>query len=459
MSDVNRDALDGSKRGKEDPVQWKSSDLIARNKRFMPWGVSSVNRLTDPLIVFSRASGAYLWDLEGNRYVDFHAAFAPYFLGHNCARINAAAAKALTNGESLFGAGPSVMEGDLAELLCKHIACLDKVVFLNTGSEATALAIRLSRAVTKRAHVIVIQGSYNGNHDEVACNVFNTLSEVGPRVSPGEYPIKPLGAGTNIVDSRYIHPVNFNDLDSVRYVCNRYPVACLITEPILQNIGVVHPADGYLAGLRAMADELGFVLIFDEVKTGFRHAVGGVSEISNVMPDLVVYGKAIANGFPIAVVGGSAKYMNQFEATDPLIRPFVAGTYNGHPVAVAAAIETVEYLISAEDTIYPFVDSLGAKMQRGLESLFSNRGIVATISRQGSAFSIYFMNKAPSDFHELVENHDFEFDIALRRALISLGVYAVPVATKQWSISAAHTEEDIDFTLKQFAIALDMCGH
>jgi len=289
--------------------RWSPSELIERNRRYLPGGVSSVNRLTDPLIAFARAEGAYLWDISGKRYVDYHAAFAPYFLGHNFGPVNTAAARALQSGESLFGSGPSILEGDLAELLCERIMAIDKIALLNTGSEATALAIRLSRAVTERAHIIVMQGGYNGNHDEVACNVFNTIAEIGPRVHPGEYPIRPLGAGTNIVAAGLVHPVNFNDLESVRHVCEKYPVAALITEPVLQNIGVIHPNAGYLQGLRELADNFGFLLIMDEVKTGFRHAVGGYCELANVRPDLVVYGKAIANGFPLAVVGGVREHV------------------------------------------------------------------------------------------------------------------------------------------------------
>jgi len=150
--------------------------------------------------------------------------------------------------------------------------------------------------------------------------------------------------------------------------------------------------------------------------------------------------------------------MDQIVSPDPSKRPFVAGTYNGHPVAVSAAIETVKYLISNEATLYPAVEALGAKMQLGLETILGARGVTATVVRQGSAFSIYFMKRPPLDFHDIIENHDLEKDVALRRALILHGVYVVPVATKQWSISCAHTEADIDFTLAQFERALAECS-
>jgi glutamate-1-semialdehyde 2,1-aminomutase len=328
------------------------------------------------------------------------------------------------------------------------------LTLLNTGSEATSLAIRLARAVTGRKHFIVIQGSYNGNHDELACNVFNSIEEIGPRVSPGEYPLRPLGAGTTIEQERYVHAINFNDLNSVRYVCKRHPIAALITEPVLQNIGVVCPKPGYLAGLRALADEFGFVLIFDEVKTGFRHALGGYADLAGVQPDLVVFGKAIANGFPLAVVGGRRAYMDFITHGDPGKRPFVAGTYNGHPIAVAAAIRTIEHLTAHAAEIYPHLEALGASMQHGILEAFARHGITASVARQGSALSFYFMPNPPTDLHDIIENHDSHKDVALRRELIKRGVFFVPIATKQCSISAAHTQADIDFTLEQFDSAI-----
>jgi glutamate-1-semialdehyde 2,1-aminomutase len=427
---------------------------LAHNSAYMPGGVSSTNRIIDPPMIFTRGEGAYVWDLDGKRYIDYHAAFAPHFLGHNFKPVNDAVTEVLRSGESLFGAGSTVLEGRLAELVCQHIPVAEKVCLLNTGSEATALAVRIARAVTGRQHVIVVQGSYNGNHDELACNVFNDLGEIGPRVSPGEYPLRPLGAGTTIEASRFVHPINFNDLESVRYVCRRYPVAAMITEPILQNIGVVRPREGYLAGLRALADELGFLLIFDEVKTGFRHALGGYSEICGVRPDLVTYGKAVANGYPLALVGGRREYVDYVVHPDPARRPLVGGTYNGHPVAVAAAIRTIEYLSANRAELYQRIEALGQKMEAGLRERFAAHKVEASVARQGSAFSFYFMPRNPVDFHDLMEHHDFERDVALRRALVGLGVFFIPIATKQCSISAAHTSADIDETLARFDRAL-----
>ena len=428
--------------------------VLEHNRRYIPGGISSVNRAIDPTIAFIKGEGAYLWDAAGKRYIDYHAGFGPYFLGHNFVPINDAAAVALKSGDSLFGAGPSKAEGQLAELICRNVPAVEKVTFLNTGSEATSLAIRIGRAVTQRSHIIVMQGGYNGNQDELACNVFNSLADIGPRVSPGEYLLRPLGAGTTIEQTHFVHAINYNDLESVRYICRRFPIAALITEPLLQNIGVVKPKPGYLEGLRDLADEFGFLLVFDEVKTGFRHALGGYSQICGVTPDLVVYGKAVANGFPLALVGGKTEYMDSIIDPDPTRRPFVAGTYNGHPVVVAAATETVRYLAANKHEIYPRMEAMGAAMEAGITSIFAKCGIAACVARQGSAFSFYMMSKPPRDLHDIIEGHDFVRDVALRRALIQRGVFFVPIATKQCSLSAAHSDADVQSTLEQFESAV-----
>lgn len=408
-----------------------------------------MNRMVVPELVFTRAAGAHMWDVEGRRYVDYHAAFAPFFLGHNHPRVIGAIEKVLHDGTTLPGTGTTVLEGQVAELLCRHIAAVESLVFLNTGSEATAQALRLSRAVTGRDHVIVTLGGYNGWFDDVARTVMPSLADTGPHVSPGEYRFIPMGAGIPAAHREHTHVVNFNDLESVRYVCERYPIAALMTEPILHNVGVVKPLPRYLQGLRQLADEYGFTLIFDEVKTGFRHALGGYSALSGVTPDLVVYGKAVASGYPLAVLGGKRELISYFVHPDPSLRPLLAGTYNGHPVSLAAALATLEVLLEDDGAVYRHVEQLAAHFERGARTLLSDVGLTATICRQGSAFAIYFMDHAPRDWHDLVAHHLFEPDRQWRRALIDRGVYFFPEATKQCSISAAHTIGDIDFTLEQ----------
>jgi glutamate-1-semialdehyde 2,1-aminomutase len=425
----------------------KSADILRNNRRFIPGGVVSVNRATEPEVVFVKGLGAHIWDADGKQYIDYHAAFAPHLLGHNDPYVTEAVIRVLKDGASLYGSGTTVLEGRLAELTCSHVPGVESVQFLNSGSEATYQAIRLARAVTGRDHLIVMQGGYNGWHNDVSCNVMTPLEVLGPRVSPGEYPFIPLSAGIPVEHQKLVHVVNFNDLDSVEYVCQKYRVAALITEPILQNIGLVKPAPGYLEGLRRLADQHGFVLIFDEVKTGFRHGLGGYAKIAGVEPDLAVFGKALANGYPIAALGGRRDLMHYFVHPDPTKRVFLAGTYNAHPVPTAAAIATIERLLLDKGEVYRHLERLADKMERGLEEILSRWPSKAVVARQSSAFCIYFMDHCPTDWHDLASHHDFNLDGRLRRELVERGVYFFPVAAKQCSISFAHSDEDIEITL------------
>jgi glutamate-1-semialdehyde 2,1-aminomutase len=425
-----------------------SRAVAERCRRYLPGGVSSLNRRVEPEIAFVRGCGAYLWDADGNRYVDYHAGFAPYLLGHAHAAVDEAVVRAIRDGVTLAGSGPAPWEGRAAELLCECVPTLEKVQLTCTGSEATYHALRLSRAFTGRDHIVVMQGGYNGWHDEVACNVMTPLEKLGPQAVGGEYPFIPMSAGMPVGIKDRVHVVEFNDLPAVERAFEIYPVACLITEPILQNIGIVKPQPGYLQGLRELCDRHGVVLVFDEVKTGFRHALRGYQSIAGVRPDLSTFGKAIANGYPMGAIGGRAEIMNLFDHPDPDRRVLIAGTYNGHPVPTAAAIATMELLLRERDTFYLRLDALGAKMQAGLTTLFEQHGIEAVVARQGSAFCAYFMDHLPTNWYDLASHHDMAFDLKYRRALIARGVYHFPLPTKQGSISAAHTEADIDFTLE-----------
>jgi glutamate-1-semialdehyde 2,1-aminomutase len=426
----------------------KSEAILSKNSRFIPGGVVSTNRAVDPPIVFHKAEGAWMWDVDGNQYLDYHAAFGPYVLGHSDAYVNDAVRRVLDEGRSLFGSGTTELEGNLAELICDSVPFIDSIQVLNTGSEATYQALRLARAATGRSHIIKPQGGYHGWHNDVACNLMSPLAAMGPRRVADEYPYLPISAGIPSEHSELVHSINFNDLDSVEAMCRKYPIAALITEPILQNIGVVHPLPGYLEGLRELAGKYGFVLIFDEVKTGFRHALGGYAALSGVNPDLVVYGKAIANGYPLAVVGGKKELMDLFVAPDPLKRVLLAGTYNAHPVPTVAAIATIERLASDSGAIYRKLEALGQRMQSGLEEIFAKTNATAVVARQGSAFCVYFMDHLPVDWHDVIEHNDVELDGQLRKKLLDSGVYFFQLPMKQCSLSAAHTEADVDATLR-----------
>jgi glutamate-1-semialdehyde 2,1-aminomutase len=424
----------------------QSTALSLQASKYIAGGVVSLNRKVNPHIVFSQGKGSKIYDLEGNEYIDYHAAFGPHMLGHNNEEVNDAVREVLSSDRSLIGSGTNPLEVHLAQLLCQTIESLDLVQITNTGSEAVAHAIRLSRAFTQKTDVLLVLGGYNGWHNEVCRSVMPQLHEVGARVIGGEYPFIPLSAGIPEVVQKQIHVVNFNDLESVEFVLKRYPVACVLTEPVLQNIGVVLPRPGYLQGLLDLCDRYGTLCIFDEVKTGFRSAIGGYQHLAGVKPHLSTFGKAVANGYPLGIIGGRKDIMEFFDHPDPTKRVFMAGTYNAHPVSTAAAIATLHVLQNPQ--VYQQIADMSCKLYQGIEALFEEKGIPFTLSRNASAFCVYFAEKEPKDLHDIIEHVNFTLDLRYRKMLIERGVYHIPIPCKQGSVSYAHSEKDIEKTLQ-----------
>ena len=432
-----------------------AAEILERHQRSIPGGVMSLNRAIDPMRVFVRARGAYLWDHEGKRYIDYHAAFAPYLLGHGDEEIDSAVIECVRSGASLMGAGTTLWEGEAAEMLVECVPGIEQVQLTNSGSEAVVYALRFARAVTGREKVLLMQGGYNGWMDYVAFNLMDPASAVEAHQAGEEYPLRPITAGIPKVVEQTVRVVEYNDVEAVERVLAGRDVAALILEPILQNIGVVKPEPGYLERLRALCDRYGTVLVFDEVKTGFRHALGGYQAISGVIPDLCVFGKAVANGYPVGVIGGKREIMSHCAHPDASKRVVVSGTYNAHPFTVAAMKATLAKLMSREEEIYGALERLGARMEKGLNALFDERNYPATVVRQGSAFVVYFMDHAPRSWRDIAMHHDNAKDVAYRKALIEAGVFHFPVTTKQGSISFAHTDEDIDRSLEITAEVLN----
>lgn len=430
----------------KESVKLTSAQITKEAQKYIAGGVVSLNRKVEPDIVFAKGKGSRIYDTEGKEYIDYHAAFAPHLLGHNDARINEAVINIMNADNSLFGSGTNALEVRLAKLLCESVLSLELVQITNTGSEATAHAIRLSRAWTGREDIILTLGGYNGWHNDVSRAVMPSLKQLGARVSPGEYPFIPSSAGMPGSTKRLIHIVNFNDLESIEYVMKRYPVACVLTEPVLQNVGVILPKEGYLQGIIDLCDKYGAVSILDEVKTGFRSALGGYQSIANVKPDLSVFGKAVANGFPLGVIGGRKDIMHLFDSAEPEKRVLIAGTYNAHPINAAAAIATIQIL--RDTNVYKHLDQVCHKLYSNLEKMFQEKGSPMVLARNASAFCPYFCEQFPQDIHDILLNHNFDFDLKFRKALIGKGIYHIPIPCKQGSVSYAHTEEDIDKTLE-----------
>ncbi len=421
---------------------------VERQRQYIAGGTMSLNRAITPSKLFVRASGAYLYDADGKEYIDYHAGFAPYLFGHGDAEVDEAVIDMIRSGASLIGAGTMPWEAEVAELLVECVPGIEQLQLTSTGSEAVGYALRLARAHTGRDVVVVMQGGYNGCFDYVSYNLMDPRSFVEDHQEGEEYPLSVTTAGVPKVIDQTVRAIEYNDLAAAEKVLAKGDVAAIILEPVLQNIGIVKPLPGYLEGLRALCDKYGTVLIFDEVKTGFRHALGGYQQLSGVTPDLCTFGKAVANGYPMGVVGGKREIMSLCAHPDPKKRVSVAGTYNGHPVNAAAAKACLSRLKARETEVYGELERLGVRLEAGLKSVFERRNYPTTIVRQGSAFAVYFMDHAPENWRDVVMNNDMERDITYRRALIENGIFHFPVVTKQGSISLAHTDADIDRTIE-----------
>ncbi|WP_417310702.1 aspartate aminotransferase family protein [Devosia sp.] len=424
------------------------AEAVARQRQYIAGGTMSINRAITPPKLFVRAEGAYLWDDSGRRYFDYHAGFAPYLFGHADKEVDDAVIAAIRSGASLIGAGTMPWEADLAEMLVEAVPGIEQLQLTSTGSEAVSYALRLARAHTGRDKVVIMQGGYNGWADYVSYNLMDPAAVVGSHEPGTEYAPRVTTAGIPKVIDETVKVIEYNDLAAAEAVLSKGDIAAIILEPVLQNVGIVKPQPGYLEGLREICDRTGTVLIFDEVKTGFRHALGGYQEIAGVTPDLCTFGKAVANGYPLGVVGGKQEIMALCNDPDPKRRVVIAGTYNGHPVNVAAAKASISRLMNRREEVYGELERLGARLQAGFEAIFAERNYATTFARQGSAFTLYFMDHAPVNWQDIALNNDNERDLAYRRAMIEAGVFHFPAATKQSSISLAHTDDDIDQTIE-----------
>jgi glutamate-1-semialdehyde 2,1-aminomutase len=421
-----------------------SEKLLDDAAEVIPGGVNTCRRRSEPRLCFQRGKGAYLWDLEGRRYIDYHAAYGAVFLGHGHPGVNERVAWALRDAV-LYGVGVTEAEVALARKIVEHVPSADQVVVCNSGSEATYHAIRLARGATGRERIIKFQGCYNGFHDYVLRNVLSAPELVGGRDPQSK------GMLDAAVDATLI--CRFNDLNDVETTVRANPeaIAAIIVEPVAHNSPGLVPRPGFLEGLRALCDREGIVLIFDEVITGFRHGLGGYQAVSGVTPDLTTMGKAIANGFPLAAIGGRRELMERF-TTNPDGDVHFGGTYNGNAVAVHAGLATIEAL--EEDGIYERVYALGERMRAGLAAIAERAGIAAVVGGFGSLFVLCFM-EGPLETYEDVLRNDTALFMRYRRELVARGVFEMPESLGRSHISAAHTEEDIDRSLEVAEEALD----
>lgn len=421
-----------------------SADLLERAAEFIPGGVNTCRRRSEPQVCFARGAGAYLWDLDGRRYVDYHAAYGAILLGHSHPAVTGRVAAAMKE-RVLFGVGVTEGELELARKIVEHVPSAEQVVVCGSGSEATYHAIRLARGVTGRQRIAKFQGSYNGFHDSVLRNVLSAPGLVGRR-DPGS-----AGMLEAAIDATLV--CRYNDLEDVESAFASAPeqIAAVILEPVGHNSPGILPEPGFLEGLRTICDREGALLIFDEVISGFRHGLGGYQAICGVTPDLTTLGKAIANGFPIAAVAGRRELMERFNTTATGDVHF-GGTYNGGAVAVEAALATIEHLERHE--VHEHIFRLGARMRSGLEAIGAEAGVPVIASGYGSLFVLCFMDGGPIRSYEDVLRNDTALFGRYRRELVARGIFEMPESLGRSHISAAHSDDDVDRSLEAARDAL-----
>jgi glutamate-1-semialdehyde 2,1-aminomutase len=420
-----------------------SEALLESAAEVIPGGVNTCRRRSEPRLCFRRGAGAYLEDLDGRRFVDYHAAYGAVFLGHSHPAVTARVAHAIET-TVLFGVGVTEAEVALARKLVEHVPSVQQAVVCNSGSEATYHAIRLARGVTGRQKLIKFQGCYDGFHDYVLRNVLSRPEGVGRR--------DPHSAGMleAAIDATLV--CRYNDLDDVRATLERHgeDVAAIIVEPVAHNSPGLLPRPGFLEGLRELCDAAGALLIFDEVITGFRHHLGGYQAICGVHPDLTTLGKAIANGFPLAAIGGRREHMERFTTTAGGDVHF-GGTYNGNAAAVEAGLATIEQL--EDGRVHERVFALGERMRSGLTEVAVRVGVPAVVGGFGSLFVLCFMEGPLETYEDVLRNDDALFG-RYRRELIKRGVFEMPESLGRSHIGAAHTTDDIDRSLEAAEAAL-----
>lgn len=420
-------------------MNWEHShQWFSRATRVIAGGVNSPARSFEAVggphpIVMERGEGPYLYDVDGNRYVDYLAAFGPLILGHNHPRVKAAIAAALERAP-LWGT-PAPSEIELAEALVAAIPGLEQVRMTTTGTEAVMSVIRLARAATSRTLVMKFEGTYHGHSDAVLVRAGSGASTIGRPDSGGI----PAGVRQDVVT------LPFNDFAALGEAMDRYgrELALVLVEPIVGNMGIVEPQDGYLQEIVRLAHRHGALVAFDEVITAFRFHYGPAASLYGVYPDLYVLGKAIGGGLPLAAYGGPRDLMARVA---PLGEVFQAGTLAGNPLSCAAGLATLEVLRA--ESPYQRMDGLAARLAQGILEAAWAADIAVTINRVGSAFTLFFGEQPVVDYASAAKASAEQF-ACFHRLMLERGVYLAPSRFEAWFVSAQHGEAEIEFTLEQ----------
>jgi len=419
------------------PSRARSQALQERAERYFPGGVNSPVRAFravggEPPFV-ERAEGAYLYDADGNRYIDYFGSWGPMILGHAFPPVVEAIERAARNSPS-FGASTAA-EADLAERIASCYPSIEKMRFVSSGTEATMSAIRLARAATGRKLIVKFEGCYHGHADGLLVKAGSGVATFG---IPGSAGVPEEIAGLTIA-------LPFNDLEAVEaaFAAHRDAIAAVIVEPIVGNAGCIPPAEGYLAGLRALTAREGALLIADEVMTGFRVALGGACQLYSLDPDLVTLGKIVGGGLPVGVFGGKRIFL---DLVSPLGPVYQAGTLSGNPLAMAAGLATISYLQEHAGEVYVRIERTTRAVSEGVARQAAQAHVVLTTNRAGSMWTWFFTAGPVRNYADAAKSGTAAFG-RFHRAILERGVWLPPSQFEAAFISYAHTDADVEATI------------
>ncbi|MAP80100.1 MAG: glutamate-1-semialdehyde-2,1-aminomutase [Aequorivita sp.] len=414
----------------------RSSALFKEAQKVIPGGVNSPVRAFksvggEPVFV-EKAKGAYLFDVDGNQLIDYINSWGPMILGHAHKPVVEAVVEKAQKGTS-FGM-PTEIETEIAALAVSMVPNIDKIRFVNSGTEACMSAVRLARGYTKKEKIIKFSGCYHGHSDSFLIQAGSGAITFGAPNSPGVT----QGTAKDTLLAKY------NDLNNVKEVidANKGEIACIILEPVAGNMGCIPPAEGFLEGLRMLCNENDILLIFDEVMTGFRLAPGGAQELFGVDADIVTFGKVIGGGLPVGAFAARAEIMDYLAPIGPV---YQAGTLSGNPLAMAAGLAMLTEL-NENRSVFESINKKTEYLHKGLEAALSAEGVAFTINRVGSMISVHFSSNPVIDFTSAANANNEMFN-KFFHGLLAEGVYIAPSAFETWFICDALTYEDIDATV------------
>lgn len=414
----------------------RSSALFDEAKKYIPGGVNSPVRAFNAVggtpVFIEKAKGAYLYDEDGNKLIDYIASWGPMILGHAYEPVVAAVIEKTKKGTS-FGA-PTEIETEIAKLAVSMVPNIDKIRFVNSGTEACMSAVRLARGYTKKDKIIKFAGCYHGHSDSFLIQAGSGAVTFGEPNSPG------VTKGT----AQDTLLATYNDLGSVEKLIenNKGEIACIILEPVPGNMGCILPKKGFLEGLRNLCDAHGILLIFDEVMSGFRLAKGGAQEYFDVQADLVTFGKVIGGGLPVGAFAGKSEIMDFLAPNGPV---YQAGTLSGNPLAMAAGLAMLSEL-NEHPEVYKSLAEKTAYLHRGVEKELNKRGVKHVINRIGSMISVHFTDEEVVDFNSAVKGNNETFKKYFH-GMLDQGIYLPPSAFESYFLNDALTYEDLDRTI------------